>query len=84
MDMNKEPIPAQYAEFIEVLGMDGTMKLCERFGGGSVYIPKTDSLKRYIRRRKIRQEFNGCNAEELAQKYRLSRRWIRKVLSENA
>ena len=81
MYRDKEPIPSQYVEMIHTLGLEATQKLCEWCGGDVLYIPKFDAMKRYLRRKKIRQEFNGENTAELAQKYRLSRRRIQQIVA---
>ena len=77
----KEPIPSRNVEMIHTLGMVATQKLCGWCGGDVLYIPKFDAMKRYLRRKKIRQEFNGENTAELAQKYRLSRRRIQQIVA---
>ena len=81
MYRDKEPIPSQYVEMIHTLGLEATQKLCEWCGGDALYIPKFDAMKRYLRRKKIRQEFDGENTAELAQKYRLSRRRIQQIVA---
>ena len=39
-------IPAEYADLVEVLGLDGFLTLVDLCGGQSLYIPKGETLRR--------------------------------------
>lgn len=47
-------IPAEYADLVEVLGLDGFLTLVDLCGGQSLYIPKGETLRRDGRDREIR------------------------------
>lgn len=49
-------------------------------GGSYMYIPKMEVVSRTVRDSMIRQEFNGYNYKQLAQRYGLSEVWIRKIV----
>ena len=72
-------IPAEYADLVEVLGLDGFLTLVDLCGGQSLYIPKGETLRRDGRDREIRARFNGGNYRALASQFRLSERQIRKI-----
>ena len=74
-------IPAEYADLVEVLGLDGFLTLVDLCGGQSLYIPKGETLRRDGRDREIRARFNGGNYRALASQFRLSERQIRKIIN---
>lgn len=74
-------IPAEYADLVEVLGLDGFLTLVDLCGGQSLYIPKGETLRRDGRDREIRARFNGGNYRALASQFRLSERQIRKIVN---
>lgn len=51
------------------------------FGGLRITFPDLQDLYREERNRKIRNEFTGFNYEELAIKYRLKCRQVRRIVS---
>ena len=75
-----EEFPRQYQELIRIIGLDATLALCREMGGDERYIPKTDLLEAYIQQERIRREWNGVNGRYLARKYKVSVRWIRKLM----
>jgi Mor family transcriptional regulator len=80
-EMSADMLPAPYDEYARILGIENLYELTKALGGTTVYIPKVDSLFRTIREKKIREEFNGYNYQELAIKYRLCERTIRYICS---
>lgn len=82
MDESKDisSLPSQYQDFVRVIGLEATIRLCREFGGTDTYIPKVDGLLAAQQRELIRQEFNGYNADKLARKYGMTTRWIRKIV----
>lgn len=69
-------------EIADLCGTDVVLKLCRRFGGGRLYIPKLNSLSRELRDKAIRREFllEDATVGELARKYGLSRRRVFDIL----
>jgi len=60
--------------------MDVSLKVCEKWGGLAVYIPKGNANKVIKRNKQIRLDFNGTNHQELCFKYKLSLVVIYKIL----
>ena len=54
--------------------------LVECLGGMQVRVPDLDDLWRQERNRRIRNEFTGFNHEELAIKYRIKARQVRRII----
>lgn len=73
-----------YRGMVEAIGFDNFIKLADYAGGTTIYIPKAEALIRPIRDKKIKDEFNGFNHQELAKKYNLSERWIRAICGEGS
>lgn len=78
----EQEVPQQYQDLVRVIGLEATMRLCREFGGTDTYIPKVDGLLAAKQRELIRSEWNGYNAEQLARKYGVSARWIRKIVED--
>jgi Mor family transcriptional regulator len=64
------------ADLADHIGHEAARRICDNWGGTSVYIPKPDSLERYDRDLQIWAEFDGRNQIDLARKYRVSLVWI--------
>lgn len=56
--------------------------LAETVGGLRLTFPDLGTLYREERNRRIRAEFNGLNLEELAIRYRLRKRQVRRIVQE--
>lgn len=67
-----EDIPDKHKKIAEKIGVLNFMKLCGKFGNETIHITSPQRLKSRIRRRIIKNEYNGLNAEELAQKYEIT------------
>lgn len=75
-DFDDDPMAA----LIEVVGLETAKRLVVAFGGDSFYFPKVESVIRTARDRRIRSEFTGFNHKELAAKYNLTPRYVRKIV----
>lgn len=73
-------IPQEYRQLTEALGLNAFLRLAALRGGQDLYIPKLESLERNARDRRIRAAFRGRNYRELAARFHLSERQIRKIL----
>ncbi len=69
-------------EIAEAVGLEIYLILVDAFGGGQIYIAKRDKLTAIARNNAIEKEFNGFNFSELAKKYNLSERMIRRIIEE--
>lgn len=65
--------PESYHAIVEVIGEEAARKLCEAYGGDTLYLPKPESLDAADKAEKIRAEYNGSNIKALADKYNLTR-----------
>jgi len=72
--------PRQYADLIQVIGLEATVKLCNEYGGMNIYIPKADGIIFAKRRDTIMKEYNGYNIAKLAKKYGLSVRAVQMIV----
>lgn len=64
------------------IGKEAFTKLVLLIDGDSIYIPKIVSVARPNRDDKIRRDFNGYNYKFLANKYGLTPRTIRLIVSD--
>ena len=76
LDMISEGL---YRMIAEAIGTDNFYKLAEIVGGTTIYIPKPESLTRPVRDARIKKEFTGYNHQELARKYGVTERWVRRI-----
>lgn len=67
----------------EEIGVDNLIKLAELVGGANIYIPKADSFMRPVLYEKIKEEYNGYNAPQLARRYGITERWIRQICGDD-
>ena len=58
------------------------LTLAAQYGGSNLYIPKVDALTRTARDRLIREKFTGYNAEQLAQEFDLTVRWVQEICKD--
>jgi hypothetical protein len=79
-ELTAEELPEGYRQMAAVVGVENTLKLAEYLGGMHVYFPKLDSLMKRRRDERIRREFTGLNHRELARKYGLTEKWVRKIV----
>lgn len=77
-----EDIAEGYHQIIEIVGLKKFVELSNLARGERLYFPKVESIVLPARNRKIKKEYDGRNAEELAQKYNLTVRQIRNILKD--
>ncbi len=82
MDKDNETgrILKQYEPFVRAIGLEATRRLCEAFGGDTLYIPKPDGFDRLKREAEILQAYNGNNVRQLARRYRLAERTVYAII----
>ena len=79
-ELTPEMLPeGLYRRIAEAIGVDNFYKLACVNGGMTIYIPKPESLLRPVRDAHIKAEFNCFNHVELAEKYDVTERWVRKL-----
>ena len=73
------------AELVEVIGWRATRRLCERFGGEMVYLPRADSMARIERNAGVlRDHEEGYTATEIADRRGLSAAHVHLLLGRLA
>lgn len=77
-----EDIPEQYADIVELLGLEQFLSLCLLCGGCAIYFPRIESLAMDARDREIYKNFTGYNYRQLSAQYRLCERQIRKIIDK--
>ena len=76
-----DDVPEKYMPLVEVMGFDAFMATCSAYGGGQLYIPSLAILRNAARDRAIREQFDGGNYKELASRFFLCERYIRRICS---
>lgn len=69
-----------YKDIAEEFGIETAIKIHKLYKGLQINFPVRFYNKNYIIKQ-IREEFDGTNIKNLAQKYEYSERWIREILS---
>ncbi len=81
-DLKLEDLQEQHKLIAGAVGVDGMIRLCEYFGGSSIYIPqKRELLKNKIYNR-IYREYDGTNIKQLAVKYEVSEATVYNIVRE--
>ena len=69
-------------EIAEIIGVDKYIELTKTYGGDNIYIQKYSEVLKIQLNAEIRSKFNGYNADELADEYNLTERYIRMLCSD--
>ena len=65
-----------------ISGVEAAYKLCENFGGNSIYAPKSDSITKRLRDNSIKRDYkNGASIQQLCLDYNLSSNQVRVICS---
>lgn len=81
-EIGREDLEGDLQDVADTLGVDAAKKLLALFSGGTLYVPKVESVVRAIRDRRIYKAFNGDNFRDLAREYQLTTRQIRIIVRE--
>ena len=69
-----------YTALVKILGEESALKLVKSVDGGTIYVPKHDTVTRQQRNENIRRDYrNGMTYLQLHYKYNLTERQIRKI-----
>lgn len=60
----------------------GALAIGKHIGGATIYLPRGDRLREFLRDRRIWQEFTGGNTLELARRHGLTERHVQRILAE--
>lgn len=80
MDISK--LKAKDREIAELIGAENLTALAHKYGGSYIYIPTLSTLQRTELEDKIKQRYNGDNADELGKEYGLSARTIIRIVTK--
>lgn len=80
MEIKIEDIPDKMVALVEIIGMDNFVEITRIYGGDILYIPSYKSLKKQVRNRKIKTEYDGFNSKELSKNYDLSVSQINRII----
>ena len=69
-----------YAEMAQLIGVDNTIRIYERFKGHQVSMPQRLYSAEYVEDY-VKKNYNGKNVKELARKFQYSERRIRQFLN---
>lgn len=59
---------------------EAVLELAHYFGGRPIYLPRGDRLKIELRDQELYQRFNGSNASELSDEYRITIRHVQRII----
>lgn len=65
----------------EMIGQQLLEKIIDYAGGTQIYIPKRETIERPLRDKAVLQEYNGYNTKQLARKYGVTERTIRRIVN---
>lgn len=81
-DITLEDIGEKYRPVVEIIGIEKFVELSDYAKGDELYFPKVENVIAPARNRRIKAEWNGYNAKELAEKYNLTIKQIGNILKE--
>lgn len=77
-----DDIGERYREIVELTGIRMFILLSNYARGDELYFPKVENVVAPARNRRIKKEYNGYNAKELADRYNLTVKQIQNVLKD--
>lgn len=77
-----DDISESYRPLVEMIGLGNVLKLSQYFMGDKIYLPKAERILAPARNRRIRREYNGRNAKELAKEYDLTTNQILQIVRD--
>lgn len=82
--LNESDFPDLYARIARKVGKRNAVIIGLEFQGTVLQFPKLDKPLAIIRNKKIKEEYaRGATYRELAVKYCLTERWVRKIIEED-
>ncbi len=73
-------IPERYWEVVRIIGIRKFAEMSSYARGEEIYFPKVENVVAPARDRRIKREYNGRNAKELADRYNLTVKQIWNIL----
>ena len=66
--------------FIDFVGQDMFIDICDRFGGTQLYFPKKESVLRSSRNRKIKSMCGKYSKDEIARKFGITKKQVENII----
>ncbi len=80
--LTMDDLEEQYRMIAQVVGLDGLRRLCDQFGGSSIYIPQRRKIIENRRETAIYREYDGGNIKQLAAKYEVSESTVYNIVRD--
>lgn len=77
-----EDIPERYRNVAQLIGVEAYARVSDYARGDEIYFPKPETLLIPARNRRIRDEYNGYNQKELAEKYDITIQQVNNILKD--
>ncbi|MDK2562952.1 Mor transcription activator family protein [Romboutsia sedimentorum] len=81
-DVILEDFSEELVGFVDFIGIDKFIDICDKFGGDSIYFPKKSSVLRCSRNRKIRAMYDGYNIKNIAKEFGITREQVKNIIKE--
>lgn len=81
-ETTKEDIPERYRPIVDIIGVERFALLADYAAGDELYFPKAENIVIPARNRRVKEEWNGYNMKQLAEKYNLTIGQIRNILRD--
>ena len=75
-----EDFSEEIVSFVDFIGVDMFIDICDRFGGSQLYFPKKESVLRASRNREIRNMCSVYSKSEIAKKFGITKRQVENIL----
>jgi len=79
-DLKIEDLPERYREMADLIGVDNTLKLAEKYPKQGFYFIGLQKVIIDKKAEYIRKNFNGANHKDLARATGYSERWVYEIL----
>lgn len=81
-EVTEEDIAARYRPIVDIIGVEKFALLADYAAGDEIYFPKPENIVIPARNRRVKDEWNGYNMKQLAEKYNLTIQQIRNILKD--
>jgi len=75
-----EDFSEEIVSFVDFIGVDMFIDICEKFGGSQLYFPKKESVLRASRNREIKRMCSEYSKSEIAKKFGITKRQVENIL----
>ena len=75
-----EDFSEEIVSFVDFIGVDMFIHICENCGGSQLYFPKKETVLRASRNRQIKKMYNIYSKNEIAKKFGITKRQVENIL----